>query len=993
MKVYSFKKVVYTALTLSLLSSAAQGGRNYAKIFTPDIYDQSEVLKDKSTNLPRKFTNEQEREKVLLDHLKQQKEKALEDKCIKIIDEKISIRQKQYEEAIKRSQVSSGVKLASRLLTLLFRLGPTVSPTLKMFDINLDFDFINDAFEVASQKIGSKFSTPLSKENLSEKLDALYWDLTEWKDGLNQEHIKDLEKKYILNKEKIDKRLQKEIERALIEVRDSDCGYGVPTTTRFIENALNLPLQAKCLLKYPHDVDKSRRRLLKKFDKNEHFSNYGTELREVLKGIVTRIAINSIAPDDSPIPLRECHYWLGDPSAGKSSAAKEISEFLKLPSFEAPSDCDLNTEGFERWSPSPNIGLLAEALMTPYSSKRKADTNEEKAYTNGFLIFDDLDRIPSHLTEPFLLRVLDLENKEFRSKYFGTSIKNDRLNIIITANSKLRDDEACERASTNSTSRAEGSSPLNDSNKMNAVGSRVIQTYFRPLSDTVIKKNLDKFLKNLCVHNHLPEIFWFERKDNKNIVFKYDQNFIQKYELNQAIKAIRESLFKHLGYSLAEDENREFCYTIGINQSLREEKTQLKIAINDIANNLSLKGKEWLKEAEGEDKTEEEQLTLYKQAAVVGNTKACLKLGALLKNDNPDIAHQWYVKAKDSSTEANTQYEAFIKESKRRFLQKPNDALVKKLLTFLPNTVNIKIQGFFTTPFHVAAAQNNTQLLKALLNNQDQSKMADFLIQLKDSNENTPFHVAAENGNIRILWELLNVDYDGAKQNAAVNQKGKNGCTPMMLAVSKGNYFIVKLLQLKGADMLAMNATGRTVLQEALMKRNQNPQTQNYIDIVEYLLTNSPPIVDSMGQETNLRSHATYKIINKWGPYNRAISVTSQGVLAVNNVDNTSYKLFRFLPSQWSGYYFIENVRNKKVINVYDAHLNGSTVTAEDNDNHCESHRLFRLIKRWDDGYYIENKENGRVLCTHDGVLPWSRSIMAGKNNDWCYQYKVFQIQ
>src|SRR3990167_6230869 len=96
MKEYFLKKTILTTLTLSLLSSAAQSGRNYADIFTRDIYDESTVLS-------RPFGSEEEKNKELIKTLQEKKENLLNINCIKKIKNKVNILKDHYSSDVQKS--------------------------------------------------------------------------------------------------------------------------------------------------------------------------------------------------------------------------------------------------------------------------------------------------------------------------------------------------------------------------------------------------------------------------------------------------------------------------------------------------------------------------------------------------------------------------------------------------------------------------------------------------------------------------------------------------------------------------------------------------------------------------------------------------------------------------------------------------------------------------------------------------------------------------
>lgn len=249
-------------------------------------------------------------------------------------------------------------------------------------------------------------------------------------DGLGKEAISDLEKQYVVKKRFIRSQdLKDQIEKGLLLAREE--GVYVEFLRKFIDNALDLPTTH---LKINIEIRNN-------LDDQPFFQGFQPALQAELKMMVYKLAADSQLNDSDPTYKRSIYYLHGNPGTGKSSAIREITNFVALPCYipviRTPADLSsTQLEGARRTMMTHSPGFLAEALLTKNS--------QEKRYTNGVLVIEDFDRIlfgpdgrqnPAALT--FLLNYLEPEKRDYLNAYFESDIDIQRLSIVITANKRI----------------------------------------------------------------------------------------------------------------------------------------------------------------------------------------------------------------------------------------------------------------------------------------------------------------------------------------------------------------------------------------------------------------------------------------------------------------------------------------------------------------------------------------------------------------------------
>lgn len=433
MKTFYLKNYLLTTFTLSLLTSSAQSID--ADVFNREMYKQKKVLSTLSENA----TDEQKNE-ALINNLREQKKKLLEDNSIEKIKKKI-VRWKNEETSSRNKKFWEDVSQAADSATVAVGtiagigtaigvgsgalVGGPVGAALATLVVGIKHLFFNSEVR-NNQSIREKIIT------LENEIDDLYFNL-------EHEPIRDLEEIYVKQRRyKKNKNLRTSIETNLIDARRGV--HNLLKARKSIELALELPTCSKRLLD-PGNIEEDIDERLKKFNENKHFNQLEKDLKKSIEHMVMQIAIDSITPQNSSIPLRKTWCFVGSPSTGKSTTAKKILEFLELPYYEMTprSSHDFSMENMEGRDPlfqNAKVGLITKPLIT------KSKFNEKKSYNNAFLIINDLDKIladaksqPS--THVALLDFLDPGKSTFFNEFFGADIDISRLNVIITLNNEI----------------------------------------------------------------------------------------------------------------------------------------------------------------------------------------------------------------------------------------------------------------------------------------------------------------------------------------------------------------------------------------------------------------------------------------------------------------------------------------------------------------------------------------------------------------------------
>ncbi len=613
------------------LNCEAKSGR-YKDVFTRDIYDQTAVLAKVSA---QNILDEGQINNKLIKSLTKAKKAALGKKCLKRIEEEIEDLKKENQIALQRDYWESVTASVVRSLSSLSTgLGGIVSCNNMGGSIGAFLGgILSTPLELLSKKeIDKRFPKKYS-DTINDKVKDLEKQLKEWIDELQNEPVLELEYNYVRSKRTIkNEKLKEEIEKALIEVRKDDYLTGI--TTQFIDTALNLPIGPKALID-PLQQTKNKAEILERFNNHPYFKNYDDYERTQLESIIMETAVDSIRSANSVVPKRKTYLFCGDPSSGKSTAAREVPKFFGLPYFEMTARSafefsQANVEGGDRNTQNPNPGWISRALSADNSA-------DHKTYDSGFLIINDLDRIlessdPKAATAAltFLLDFTDSDKEEYYSPYFRTKVRIKYLNIIITSN---RD--------------------MDGSLFYKAFITRNFATIkFRKFRESVIKAILNNYLKQVKADHSIPKEFLLTYLSPMTILVEYEQQKLNDLDISKALlEESTTSLSNH--YDLAKP---SFLLETGVNDkekdniSLRELQNKMEKTVNDFDITLIKKGNTWF--ASGKDPLQAPQaqtrITLFKKAGLTGNPDACHGMGILEEGVNPGRSILWYKRAFDA---------------------------------------------------------------------------------------------------------------------------------------------------------------------------------------------------------------------------------------------------------------------------------------------------------------------------------------------------------
>lgn len=159
------------------------------------------------------------------------------------------------------------------------------------------------------------------------------------------------------------------------------------------------------------------------------------------------------------------------------------------------------------------------------------------------------------------------------------------------------------------------------------------------------------------------------------------------------------------------------------------------------------------------------------------------------------------------------------------------DGVCDDLSNSAANQAGFSMSMFFDcqpTDLHLAAQQNNVQIVADLIENQG----VDPSLRTRDEIGATPLHYAIESQAMDVVRYLI---AHGAELNTQV---GLRRLSPLHIAAQQNNFELVNLLVSNGAEIDIRDITDYTPLMYAVEGRN----TQNTIRIVDLLLNNGADI-------------------------------------------------------------------------------------------------------------------------------------------------------
>ena len=278
-----------------------------------------------------------------------------------------------------------------------------------------------------SQRLGrfSKIDNP----QLEFEITKIKSEINEKMISLQFETVLDLENKYVQVKKDLDLSLRTQIERSLILYRECD-GILLEIERRFVNEALSLPREVKPLLPESQDFYQKIK---------EAFHSYTPSVRRAVQKVVQDIVYNSEVEGESSFPTRSVRYFYGPPGGGKTTSILKIADILDLPihhmTIKGPSDLNpIRLEGGDRLSPdNRNLGWFISPLV---GNKGKP------SYKNAILLIDDIDlEMNADEVLSSLKYYLDPISKFFSSPYFGCDIYVGHMNIFVTSNQKIPQEE------------------------------------------------------------------------------------------------------------------------------------------------------------------------------------------------------------------------------------------------------------------------------------------------------------------------------------------------------------------------------------------------------------------------------------------------------------------------------------------------------------------------------------------------------------------------
>lgn len=430
----------------------------YEDVFTPDIYDQSTRAQQKFTQRRHRDYSKKESNVDLTKHPVEEEIARLvwprtsgtdsERTCISTLyfQKLLCVEEKFVGNIRNQIQCLEGIKTnlknANAQKGGASALSGLIGAGIELVT-NWTLSPIGALSRVGSKLLGHFSSTSAQNNDdlvkhggeIDKGIQELKLEIQKYQNGVFCEPIKDLEEKYIFKKKLIKEDLQYTIENNLINSRKPL--YPFPFIKQCIEEALNLPTEHKKLV---------TETLLTKFRNENFFKSFKPSTKTDLESTIVSIAQYSKKEPVGEIPVRGIYYFWGAPGIGKSRTAQELSKLMGLPfwrcSIRGASDLSQeNLEGSSCLGPRANPGWLGSPLLAFEEGDKS-----KKTYKNSVLILEDFDRIlldeQSGISSlAFILDYFDPLKKSFFSPYFNALIDISRINIVVTGNSPIPEDD------------------------------------------------------------------------------------------------------------------------------------------------------------------------------------------------------------------------------------------------------------------------------------------------------------------------------------------------------------------------------------------------------------------------------------------------------------------------------------------------------------------------------------------------------------------------
>lgn len=245
--------------------------------------------------------------------------------------------------------------------------------------------------------------------------------------------IEQFERKYVVKKEYLPKKLQDLLEKEFVLARFDHAK--LQEAQQIADLVLHLPMK-KFKIHYTEQELESL------------FKGYPVELKAKMNAFAFRQMMIQSPDKDKPSldkirqGKRNAVYFEGVPGTGKTHFAKLTAQALKLPfaciSLEGASISDL--VGRSPASSDSTPGLILQAITNA--------TVNGKTAKNAILFLDEADRVINNSKSeilPFLLKLLDPETKTFFNPYLGVHIDISNLIIILAGNHSIEDEALAKR--------------------------------------------------------------------------------------------------------------------------------------------------------------------------------------------------------------------------------------------------------------------------------------------------------------------------------------------------------------------------------------------------------------------------------------------------------------------------------------------------------------------------------------------------------------------